>query len=217
MPIKIHKIDASPPVRGVLMTAELLKLDYEPVEVDFMGGEHLTPEYREKNPLHSVPYLEDDDFLLADSHAIITYLVSKYGGDQKPELYPEDLQARAIVDQKLFFDTANLFPCIRGMVKTLTGGERTSPTLQQIQDTNDGYDILEKYLTKNKFVAGDHLTVADVSVVASISTLAAIVPVDEKYVKVNAWWNLLKKEYWYKKANVPGLTQFEAFIKSVLK
>nr|QBQ58119.1 glutathione S-transferase epsilon [Mythimna separata] len=217
MVIRIHKIDASPPVRGVLMTVELLKLKFEPVEVDFMGGEHLTPEYREKNPLHSVPYLEDGDFLLADSHAIITYLVSKYGGDKRAELYPAGLQARAIVDQKLFFDTANLFPCIRGIVKTVTGGERTSPTPQQIQDVHDGYDILEKYLQKNKFVAGDHLTIADVSIVASISTLAVIVPVDEKYAKVNAWWNLLKEEDWYKKANVPGLTQFEGFIKSVLK
>ena len=43
MTIRIHKVDSSPAVQGVLMTAELIKLNYEPVKVDFMGGEHLTP------------------------------------------------------------------------------------------------------------------------------------------------------------------------------
>lgn len=71
--------------------------------------------------------------------------------------------------------------------------ERRRPS-SRFQDVNDGYDILEKYLQKNKFVAGNHLTVADVSIVTSISTLAAIVPVDAKFAKVYAWWNLLKEE-----------------------
>jgi len=42
------------------------------------------------------------------SHAISAYLVGKYGKDDA--LYPKDLQKRAIVDQRLHFDTGVLFP-----------------------------------------------------------------------------------------------------------
>ena len=72
-------MDGSGPVRAVLMTAEALKLKYDTQDVNILNGDTRTPEYLEKNPAHTVPIIEDDDFVLADSHAIIAYLVSKYG------------------------------------------------------------------------------------------------------------------------------------------
>ena len=216
MPIKIYKINPSPPVRAVLMTAELLQLNYEPVDIDFFGGEHLTPEYREKNPLHTVPLLQDGEFLLADSHAIITYLISKYGAEKRATLYPNELSVRATIDSRLYFDTSILFPVIRRIVRAIRYAGEKEITAEQIKDMTDGYDILEKYLEKTKFVAADHLTIADVSIVASISSANALVPLDDKYTKVHGWWNLLKEEDFYKKANVPGLTVFETGMKSLL-
>lgn len=68
----------------------------------------------QKNPLHTVPTLEDGDFYLFDSHAINSYLVSKYG--KTDSLYPKDLQKRAIVDQRLHFDSGILFPRMGAIV-----------------------------------------------------------------------------------------------------
>lgn len=62
-----------------------------------------------KNPQHTVPVLEEDDgFVVSDSHAIMAYLVTKYGkGDS---LYPAtDVKRRAIIDQRLHFDSSTLF------------------------------------------------------------------------------------------------------------
>lgn len=60
------------------------------------------------NPQHTIPTLVDDDgFVLWDSHAIMPYLVSKYGKDDS--LYPKDLKKRAVIDQRLHFDSNVLF------------------------------------------------------------------------------------------------------------
>ena len=217
MVIKIYKINTSPPARAVLMTAELLQLNYEPVTVDYKGGEHLTPEYREKNPLHTVPLLQDGEFLLADSHAIITYLVSKYGAEKRATLYPNELSIKATIDSRLHFDTSILFPALYGIAKGILDRGATEVTPEQVAQMTDGYDILEKYLEKTKFVAADHLTIADVSIVASICSADVFVPLDKKYTKVHAWWNLLKQEDFYKTANEPGLTMFSKSMKSKLK
>ena len=59
------------------------------------------------NPQHTVPTLDDDGFTIWDSHAISTYLVSKYAKDDS--LYPKDLQKRAVVDQRLHFESGIIF------------------------------------------------------------------------------------------------------------
>ena len=217
MTIKIYKIDASPPARAAVITAELLNLDYTTQDVDLMAGEHLTPEYLEKNPMHTVPVLEDGDFVLADSHAIVTYLISKYGtADQREKLYPSDLKLRAIINQRLFFDSSNLIAVAKSIVLDLLAGKK-APTEKQIESMNDGYAILEKYLQKTKFVAGDHFTIADMTLVGTVSATNIYVPLDAKYTKIHEWWNLLKKEDWYIKINEPGLAKYEQFIKSISK
>lgn len=49
------------------------------------------------NPLHTVPTIVDGDYVLSESHAIVTYLADKYGKDDW--LYPKDLEKRGIVNQ----------------------------------------------------------------------------------------------------------------------
>lgn len=48
------------------------------------------------------------------SHAIIMYLVDKYG--KNDSLYPKDLNKRALVNQILFFDTGVLFARLKSIV-----------------------------------------------------------------------------------------------------
>ncbi|KAJ8718208.1 hypothetical protein PYW07_006138 [Mythimna separata] len=215
MPFKIYKSNLSPPSRAVLMMAELLKLNYVTQDVDLMAGEHRSPDYLEKNPMHTVPVLEDGDFLLADSHAIIIYLVSRHSGGQQSKLYPSDLKLRATINQRLFFETSNIAGAAREVVVGVMTGQ--SATANQIENLDEAYGILEKYLQKTKYVAANHLTIADVSLVAGISSINVLVPVNAKYTRVHAWWNSLKEEDWYKSANVPGLAQYEEFMKSKLK
>ena len=45
MGIKIYGMDVSAPVRMIMMTSEVLGLEYEFFVVNLMEGEHMKPEY----------------------------------------------------------------------------------------------------------------------------------------------------------------------------
>jgi glutathione S-transferase len=110
----LYLIYPSPPVRAVLITAKAIGLDLDEKPIDFFQGAHLKPEYLKLNPQHTVPTLVDDDgFAIWDSHAIMTYLVSKYA--KNDSLYPKDLKKRAIVDQRLHFESGVFFARLLGI------------------------------------------------------------------------------------------------------
>lgn len=71
------------------------------------------------NPQHTVPTLDDDGFYIWDSHAISAYLIGKYAKDDS--LYPKDLQKRAVIDQRLHFDSGILFPRLGAIVVSYYG------------------------------------------------------------------------------------------------
>ncbi|XP_026763040.2 glutathione S-transferase 1-like [Galleria mellonella] len=217
MPLVLHKTDGSPPVRAVLMTIDILKLKVEFVEVNTLAGETRRPEYVAKNPMHTVPLLEDGNFTLADSHAIITYLVSKYGGEKRAELYPNDFSTRATIDQRLYFDAAVLFPRLISILRPVFRDKATGPTAQQIEDVKEGYGMLERYLQKSEYLVGSTITLADISLAATVSTLNVIVPLTEEFPKTIQWLNNLRGTDFYKKANEPGLTKITEFYNLSIK
>ncbi len=61
------------------------------------------------NPQHNIPTLVDGDFVTNESRAAAAYLVNKYGGEKKNELYPESPEDRAKVDQRLYFDMGTFY------------------------------------------------------------------------------------------------------------
>lgn len=58
----------------------------------------------------------------------------------------------------------------------------------------ESYDLLEKFLDGNKWMAGDSVTLADFSLIPSVSSLNLVVPIEtDKYPKVKAWLALAKE------------------------
>ncbi|XP_072375936.1 glutathione S-transferase 1-like, partial [Diabrotica undecimpunctata] len=108
---KLYGDNRSPCVRAVLLAAEAMKIKLEYVAIDVVKKEHLTNEYINLNSRHTVPTLDDDGFVVWDSHAIMMYLGEKYGNDNS--LYPKDIKKRALINQKLLFDAGDLFSISR--------------------------------------------------------------------------------------------------------
>lgn len=75
MVLTLYMNISSPAVRATLMTIKALNLNVVLKEINLMKGEHYQPEFLKKNPLHTVPTLEDGEFVIVDSHAINSYLV----------------------------------------------------------------------------------------------------------------------------------------------
>jgi glutathione S-transferase len=110
--------------RRAVMTARYLELEIELVAVDLASAEHRSPEFLRLNPNGKVPVLDDEGFVLWESHAIMQYLADKTPAQ---ELYPRGVEARADVNRWRFWSAAH-FTAAVGLIsreklsKRMVGG-----------------------------------------------------------------------------------------------
>ncbi|XP_011304615.1 glutathione S-transferase D7 isoform X2 [Fopius arisanus] len=109
----LYTAEMSPPCRAVLLAAEAIGVQLEKREISIFNRDQLQESFQKINPQHTIPTLDDNGHIIWDSHAIICYLCDKYGRDDS--LYPKDLERRAIIDQRLYFDCGILFALLRGI------------------------------------------------------------------------------------------------------
>ncbi|KAJ7572211.1 glutathione S-transferase [Mycena floridula] len=130
--------------------------------------ENKTPEYLKNQPFGQMPYLNDDGFILYESRAICRYIESKYPDSGTPLIPPPgDLKARALFEQavsvEIFDFDVVAGPAVAQAVFHPAFGLKTD---QQIVDTNmallsSKLDVYEQILSKQKYLAGDQITLAD--------------------------------------------------------
>lgn len=102
--IKIYGIPNSQPVRAVLWACLMNRLPFELV-LTSQNRDAKQPEYLAAvNPRGTVPSMDDNGVVLWESHAILVYLCEKHGWR---DLWPEDLEHRARVNQYLHFHHRN--------------------------------------------------------------------------------------------------------------
>ncbi len=83
-------------VKKALWCLDELGLKYERTDAGMQYGVVNTPEYRKMNPNGLVPTMDEDGFILWESHSILRYLAAKYG---KGVLWPMDERTRAVANQ----------------------------------------------------------------------------------------------------------------------
>ncbi len=185
--IKLNILRPSVNNLSVRVFVRAADLDFE--ETDVWG--HTTgPEYLGKYPPHLTPTIETDGLArptLGESCAIMAYLSNVHGLDR---LYPTDPGQRALVDNAMFYLIGTLYPLVaRATYPTLGFGQyagevatsRASDELkaQAQQDAQDALaDPLDTYrsyfLAGNAFIGGDHPTIADIRLAATLEFLRAI-------------------------------------------
>jgi len=212
--LTLYGFDPSPPVRAVKLTLAALQLPYDFVVVNLLNKEQMSETFIMKNPQHTIPMLEDGEACIWDSHAIICYLVSKYGKDDS--LYPKDLLKRAVIDQRLHFESGVVFAnALRAITKmVLFMGVKEVPK-ERIDAFVDVYNFMEAFLKDHDYVAGDHLTIADFSLISTISSSVAFVDIDSsKWKKLSAWIKRMEELPYYSENSI-GAQQYIAKIKSL--
>lgn len=176
----------SPPARACMITAKLIGLDLDLKFLDLISKkEHLSEEFIKLNPQHTIPVLVDENESIWDSHAIMTYMVSKFAKDDS--LYPKDLIKRARGDQRMHFENGVLFQVIKDFVNRYVHDGETEVNPKSIEMAHNSYNFLEKFLIDDYFV-GDSLTATNISVHTTLITLRKLVPIDaNKYPRLTAW------------------------------
>ncbi|KAK4877116.1 hypothetical protein RN001_009622 [Aquatica leii] len=212
---KLYYNEVSPPVRSVLLTAKAIGLELDLEQINLFAGEHLKPEYLKINPQHTVPTLDDDGYYLWDSHAINKYICEKYG--QNDSLYPKDLHKRGTVDQRLFFNAGIIQPRVGAIVGPIIRQGATSIPKENADNLAAAYDFLETFLEGHEYIAGDSLTIADMSIIASLSGIVHFVPVAQnKHPKLSKWMNKMQQLPYYVEANQVGTDKLVGFLQSKL-
>merc|ERR1712156_153884 len=180
----------SPPARAVKLTLLLAKVEHETETIDLMTGEQNKPDFVALNPAHCVPTIQDEGFVLWESRAILNYIGNK---NPASKLVPECLMARAKVDYILNWDLGTFYKAVTEVAGPklgfMEGNVDTEKTDKALSDT---LDFFECHIATDKFLVGDNITVADISVACSLS-LAELIEYDfSKYKKVTAWMNMIK-------------------------
>ncbi|CAH1126818.1 unnamed protein product [Ceutorhynchus assimilis] len=215
MTIDFYYLPGSAPCRSVLLTAKALGLELNLKRTNLMAGEHMTPEFLAINPQHTIPTIDDNGFRLWESRAIITYLVNAHGKDDS--LYPKDPKKRAIVDQRLYFDIGTLYQRFADYYYPLYfAGVPLDPA--KLEKINEALKFLDTFLEGQTYAAGDSLTVADLALVASISTFDVVGYDLAPYKNVTRWFNKIKTTApGYKEANEDGCIEFKQLVDSLTK
>jgi len=101
--MKLYFHPCSTTSRAVMLFAadQRIALDYQ--SVDLFSGEHWLPAYAAINPSQCVPLLEDGDFRLSETSAILKYLAEMHGN----LAYPAAPRERARVNERM--DWLNTF------------------------------------------------------------------------------------------------------------
>jgi glutathione S-transferase len=147
-------------VRKVLWLAEELRL---PVDRRDYGRGYAptdTPEFRALNPNAKVPVMDEDGFILWESHAILRYLAARHG----PDWYPADLQQRAIIDQWLDWIMAEFQEPVRKLFFALHVQPGSNPEQVPQAEAESAHlaGILDAQVSASRgYVTGGHPTIAD--------------------------------------------------------
>ena len=98
MGLKLYYNPLSTFSRRVLITFAEKQIAHELVVVDMAARQHRQQPYLSLNPYGRVPMLQEDDFILFESIAILNYLEATR---PTPPLVPADARGRALVDMHM--------------------------------------------------------------------------------------------------------------------
>ncbi len=218
--MKLYYHPASTTCRPImlLVAAEKIAVDYQ--LVDLFNGENYQPAFTAINPNQAVPFLEDGEFALGESSAILKYLADK----QNSPAYPKDLRMRARVNERMdWFNTGLYRDLGYGFIhpQVIDAYRYPEPEVQAAtlaharEKANKWLNILDANIVgrKNSFVCGDDPTLADYFG-ACILTLGDVIRLDYSgYPNLTRWLDAMKSLPYWAGANEDFYSQFVAMCK----
>ncbi|MGI9222729.1 MAG: maleylacetoacetate isomerase [Woeseiaceae bacterium] len=187
----------------VRLALNLKGIAYETITVSLLPGEaeHRKDDYRTRNPQMLVPFLEDGDFGVGQSQAILEYLEET---SPATPLLPDSAEQRAIVRSFCNSICCDIHP-LNNLRVLLYLKEELGVSDEQ-RDAwygnwiHEGFRSAEatasRYADKGPFVFGDSITLADCCLIPQIYNARRFnIPIDEfaRLVEIDAHCNGLEE------------------------
>ncbi|KAJ7191871.1 thioredoxin-like protein [Mycena pura] len=174
MVLKLHSAPYGSGGNGLaaLVLAEK-RVPFQFVEVETAKKQHKTPEFLAMHPFGQVPVIDDDGFTLYESRAICRYIAEKYYPHQGTRLVPSGLEAKALFEQAASVEFANFYPAMMKVAMEALGKQRRGlPVDQAVLDADlvEFSATFDAILSKQKYVAGNDLTLVDLFHLSGLST-----------------------------------------------
>ncbi|KAJ6520373.1 glutathione S-transferase [Mycena sanguinolenta] len=190
------------------------KVPFELIQIDRSKGEHKTASYLEKQPFGKIPYIDDDGFFLYETRAICRYIAAKY---PECKLIPTDPKKNALFEQAASVELCNFDASAARAVYEARGKPRRGmktdqaaldASLADLDTALNGYNAI---LAKQKYLAGDELTLADLFHLPNA-------PVIEREAKSDVMTRKPHVARWYKDLlSRPSWLAYEDGVKTTLE
>jgi glutathione S-transferase len=164
----------------VMWLCEEMGVPYEVEKITFPVSEA----YRDKNPLGSVPFLEDDGVAINESVAMLFYVAQKYG--PTPLLPGKDDPRLARVLQMTVFSEATFGAGMNTLMAAHFGapeGDKRNWSVVGLEGRSaEALNFVERVLADNPYLAGVEPSLADLAITTSLGVWQGALgkPVSEK-------------------------------------
>lgn len=205
--MKLYYSPVSTASRPILMFIADNNINVDLQLVDLMSGEHVKPPYIAMNPTGLVPMLEDGDFRLTESSAILKYLADKIGSPA----YPKDLRQRARVNERMDwlntqfyrdFGYGLVYPQLFPHHKRPTDDQQSGVIAWGKDKSQRWLKVLDQDLIgKNPYLCGNEITIADYLGTAFLSIGEILRCNFSAYPNVARWLNAMKARPNWAKVN----------------
>lgn len=189
--MKLHFNPLSSNSRRVTLTAHLLGVSLEENRID-LRDPAARAGLEAINPNKKIPVLEDGDFVLWESIAIMQYLCDGVPGQT---LYPAERRARADVNRWLSWSQAHWTPPIGGLgfehrwKKFVTGGDADPGQVQRHEAAFRQFaGVLDSALADRAWLVGSSITLADIAVGTPLMSAAMYRLPLEPYAHIKRWF-----------------------------
>lgn len=197
--IKIWGRTDSSNVQKVLWCCDELGVEYQRTDIGGRFGGNLEAPYLTLNPNGLIPTIEDGDFVLWESNSIVRYLAEKYG---RGRLLPSTPEGRGSAGRWMDWQLSTIIPA---MVPLFWGLVRTPPEKRDaaaidkaLHGANKVWQIVENYLEKSRYLAGDEFTVGDIPVGAWVHRWYNLPIPRPETPNLKAWYGRLSERVPYR-------------------
>ena len=153
-------------LQKVMWLVAELGIEHAHIEAGGKFGGLDDPEFRARNPHGKVPVIEDGDTVVWESHAILRYLVTRYGRDG---LIRGNAAYTAEDDQWVDWNGTRLQPdfltrIFWGFYRTPEAQRDNAAIAQSIATCGQHFTLLDGMLAQHTFLLGEQLRTADIAI-----------------------------------------------------